>query len=121
MQLQAQTEIQVTSSGTQASRPLKRKRGRENRTKFPIGEKIVVEDVSIFGQPTQPRSIQSRFSSALGAAVRDIFDCSILRWRLIGEGPKTDLWEKILEAFSFPPNSLALVKKFTMKQAVISL
>jgi len=53
--------------------------------------------------------------------VRDIFDCSILRWRLIGEGPKTDLWEKILEAFSFPPNSLALVKKFTMKQAVISL
>jgi len=77
MQLQAQTEIQVTSSGTQASRPLKRKRGRENRTKFPIGEKNFVEEVSLFGQPTQPRVIQSRFSSTLGATVRDIFDCLI--------------------------------------------
>ena len=53
--------------------------------------------------------------------MRDIFDCSIPHWRLAGECPKTDLWEKILGAFCFPPDSLALVKKFTMKQAAISL
>ena len=74
------------------------------RNKFPKGQTIVVEEVSPISEPIQPDGVCSRFASAIGAAVRDILDCSIQHWNDVPTSEKTKIWKKMMGAFSFPPN-----------------
>ena len=90
------------------------------RNKFPKGQTIVVEVVSPIGEPIQPDGVRSRFASAIGATVWDILDCSIQHWNDVPNSDKTKIWEKMMGAFSFPPNSEELIKKLVMKQAAKS-
>jgi hypothetical protein len=73
-QSQTQTEIVVTSFAPQRE---KRKRRQRMRNKFPKGQTVVIEEVSLIGEPIQPDGVRSSFASTIGAAVRDILDCSI--------------------------------------------
>ena len=85
------------------------------RNKFPKGQTIVVEEVSPISEPIQPDGVRSRFASAIGAAVRDILDCSIQHWNDVPTSEKTKIWKKMMEAFSFPHDSEELIKKLAMK------
>jgi putative heme iron utilization protein len=80
--------------------------------KFPKGHTIVVEVVSPIGEPIQPDGIRTRIASAIGVAVRDILDCLIQHWNNVPNSDKTKIWKKMMGAFSFPPDSKELVKKW---------
>jgi len=56
----------------------------------------------------------------IGAAVRDILDCSIQHWNDVPDSDKTKIWKKMMMAFSFPLDLEELVKKLVMKQAAKS-
>ena len=76
--------------------------------------------VSPINEPIQPDGVRSRFASMIGAAVRDILDCSIQHWNDVPDSEKTKIWKKMMMAFSFPLDLEELVKKLVMKQAAKS-
>jgi hypothetical protein len=87
-QSQTQTKIIVTSSSPQRE---KRKRGQRMWNKFPKGHTIVVEEVSLIGEPIQPDGVRAHFASTIGAAVQDILDCSIQHWKDVPDSEKTKI------------------------------
>ena len=90
------------------------------QNKFPKGQTIVVEEVSPIDEPIQSDGIPSCFASMIGAAIRDILDCSIQHWDDVPDSKKTKIWKKMMGAFSFPLDSEELIKKLAMKQAAKS-